>query len=98
MLLILLSLSLQISAQITWNNCEFTSTLAFRCANVTVPLDWISQTEETISVHLTFLPQPQSIGQLWFFGGGPTGGDWFNSVDFIEEFPNYDLYFPEPRG
>ena len=95
---------------LTWTDCPDGATgTAFKCATVTVPLDYDNPQEQTITVALRKLPStsPSPQGSVFLNPGGPGGSgisliesnaELYKSGDLSEVLANYDVIGFDPRG
>ena len=95
---------------LTWTNCTDNATgTAFKCATVTVPLDYDNPQGKTITVALKKLPAttPSPRGSVFLNPGGPgvSGisaieyqAELYKTGDLSEVLANYDVIGFDPRG
>ena len=95
---------------LTWTDCTDNATgTAFKCATVTVPLDYDNPQGKTISVALKKLPAttPSPRGSVFLNPGGPgvSGisaieyqAELYKTGDLSEVLANYDVIGFDPRG
>ena len=95
---------------LTWTDCTDNATgTAFKCATVTVPLDYDNPQGKTITVALKKLPAttPSPRGSVFLNPGGPgvSGisaieyqAELYKTGDLSEVLANYDVIGFDPRG
>ena len=95
---------------LTWTDCTDDATgTAFKCATVTVPLDYDHPQGKTITVALKKLPStsPSPRGSVFLNPGGPGGSgislieaqaELYKSGDLSEVLATYDVIGFDPRG
>ncbi|KAJ5180883.1 alpha/beta-hydrolase [Penicillium capsulatum] len=86
-----------------WTDCH----KGLKCANLTVPLNWETETEKNITLGIGMLPaadKAKRIGYLFTNPGGPGGSAIEDLVGKIEIWKAsklheyFDLVAPDPRG